>query len=210
MVLVTKTVAGDLIREAFEAGHRDFGENRVQELGGKIALLPREIQWHFIGHLQTNKVRSLVKWMEHGERPVLIHSLDRWELAELLQKEAEREDLTLSVLLQVNTSREAPKSGFLPEEFEAALGKISLLERLQIKGLMTIGPLTENEGEIRKSFQTLRRLKENFEKKVSKSSWELSMGMSSDFEIAVEEGATMLRIGTAVFGVRPRRDSHAN
>lgn len=210
MVLVTKTVSGDLIREAFEAGRRDFGENRVQELGGKIPVLPREIRWHFIGHLQTNKVRALVRWMERGERPILIHSLDRRELAEVLEKEGERQGLALDVLLQVNTSRETTKSGFSPEEFEEALEKISLLEHLRIKGLMTLGPLTENEKEIRESFQRLRRLKENFEKKYSRSSWELSMGMSSDFEIAVEEGATMLRIGTAVFGERPRGESHAN
>ena len=205
-MLVTKTVSVERIREAFEAGHRDFGENRVQELLEKKPGLPAEIRWHFIGHLQSNKVKPLLKSAE----PFLLHSLDRIPLAEEIEKQAEKMGIEVDALLEVNTSGEAAKSGFSPEEFPAALEKIKALNRIRIRGLMTIGPLTGEGQKIRSSFRTLRELRDRLfpnwpdVRPIGKEGGplELSMGMSSDFEIAIEEGATIVRIGSAVFGER--------
>ena len=178
------------MEEAFEAGARDFGENRVQELRGKKPGLSPEIRWHFVGHLQTNKVKFIL-----GE-VTLLHSLDRMELAREIEKQAEKRDLAIDALLQVNTTGEPTKSGCAPEEVEETLEKMSGLSRIRIRGLMTIGPLSQDERLIRKSFEVLRKLRDRT------TLQELSMGMSSDFEIAVEEGSTLVRIGTAVFGER--------
>lgn len=207
-MLVTKTVSVERIREAFEAGHRDFGENRVQELLEKKPQLPAEIRWHFIGHLQTNKVKSLLNGS--GGASFLVHSLDRIPLAEEIEKQAEKKGIEVDALLEVNTSGEATKSGFSPEEFPAALEKIKALNRIRVRGLMTIAPLTEEEQKIRSSFRTLRELRDRLFPNSSagrrigegEAPLELSMGMSSDFEIAIEEGATIVRIGSAVFGER--------
>ncbi len=190
LVLITKNVSVDRIREAFDAGIRDFGENRVQELLEKKPRLPPEIRWHFVGSLQTNKVKDLL-----GEA-VLLHSLDRTPLAHEIQKRAAQRNLTVAALLQVNIAGEATKSGFSPAEAEKAFGELREFSQIRIRGLMTIGPLTEDLKKVRESFRALRLLRDAL------GLWELSMGMSSDFEIAVEEGATILRIGTAVFGER--------
>lgn len=195
LVLVSKNVSTPLIEGAYKAGARDFGENRVQELLEKKPCLPGEIQWHFVGHLQTNKVKSVL-----GE-VALLHSLDRISLAEEIQKYSEKKNLTVEVLIQVNTTGEASKSGFAPEEVEGALEKLKPMNRIRIQGLMTLGPLTDNQEAIRGSFRKLWTLRGKLQKKFPDLSLtRLSMGMSSDFEIAVEEGATILRIGTAVFG----------
>lgn len=190
LILATKTVLPERIREAFEAGVRDFGENRVQELVRKKFLLPPEIRWHFVGNLQTNKVKFLL-----GE-VVLLHSLDRLGLAEEIEKQARRKNLMMEALLQVNTTGEPAKGGFSPEALEGVLANWSGFSRIRLRGLMTMGPTPA-------SFRKLRivrdRLKERFPDLELRH---LSMGMSSDFEIAVEEGATMVRIGTAVFGER--------
>ena len=197
VVLVTKNVPPERIREAFDAGSRDFGENRVQEFLTKKAALPSEIRWHFVGHLQTNKVKSLLGEME------LLHSLDRLALAEEIEKQAEKRSLEVKALVQVNTSGEATKSGFAPEEVEAAFQKLCALPRIKLQGLMTIGPLTDQPEAIRASFRKLRALRNQLQEKFpSVQLSHLSMGMSGDYEIAVEEGATLLRIGTAVFGER--------
>lgn len=194
---MTKTVPVEAIREAFELGCRDFGENRVQELLQKKPGLPAEIRWHFQGRLQTNKVKALV-----GET-ALLHSLDRMELAEEIQKQAEKRNITVETLLQVNASGEATKAGFAPEAAEQAVAELEKYPRIRLRGLMTIGPLTEDEARVRKSFERLRRLREELSGKFSvEGLQELSMGMSSDYEWAIEEGATILRIGTAVFGER--------
>lgn len=226
---MTKNIPPERIQEAFEAGARDFGENRVQELLQKKPHLSSEIRWHFVGHLQTNKVKSLI-----GET-ALIHSLDCLELAEEIQKQAEKSEkrglapfekrgqAPFDVLLQVNTTGEATKSGFSPNEVEEALEKIRSLNRIQVRGLMTIGPTPDvgvgppaypwegqpqgvvptNKEEVRSSFRCLRVLREELRQKFPSVNLEhLSMGMSSDFEMAIEEGATMVRIGTAVFGER--------
>lgn len=209
-MLVTKTVSVERIREAFEAGHRDFGENRVQELVEKKPELPADIRWHFIGQLQTNKVKLLFKAFDGATEPFLLHSLDRIALAEEIEKQAEKRGIEVEAFLEVNTSGEATKSGFSPEDLPAAAQKIKALNRIRIRGLMTVGPLTQDEQKIRSSFRTLRELRDRLfpnwpagrpieEKGVP---LELSMGMSSDFEIAIEEGATIVRIGSAVFGER--------
>lgn len=198
-VLVTKQVKAERIQEVYRLGERDFGESRVQEWETKSAQLPGDIRWHFIGHLQTNKVKQLVGKVH------LIHSCDRMDLAEAIQKEAEKQAQTVSALLQVNTSGEITKQGFFPEEMRAAVGKILKFNRIQVSGLMTIGPLTENQDEIRKSFKSLRQLREKLKTEFKTVDWRyLSMGMSGDFETAVEEGANLLRIGSFVFGARGR------
>lgn len=201
VVWVTKNVPPARIQEAFDAGARDFGENRVQEWLEKRPKLPQEIRWHFVGRLQTNKVKSLL-----AEEPVpFLHSLDRMELAEEIEKQAEKRNVQVEALIQVNTSGEAAKAGFAPEETGRALEKLKDFDRIRIRGLMTIGPFTEEEEKIRASFRKLCELRGILGTVLSENrpqSFHLSMGMSSDFEIAVEEGATLLRIGTALFGKR--------
>ena len=215
------------IQEAYEAGAREFGENRVQELLTKQPYLPPDIRWHFVGHLQTNKVRSLLDCRGAEGRPPVIHSLDRMALAEEIQKQAEKGNLEVEALIQVNTSGEATKAGFDPGvlvgagsgrpqgEATSPLQTILQFNRIQIRGLMTIGPTPiggAGQDQIRSCFRRLRLLRDSFPEFVGAGSprpqgaatapLHLSMGMSSDFEIAVEEGATLLRIGTAVFGQR--------
>ncbi|MBI4394814.1 MAG: YggS family pyridoxal phosphate-dependent enzyme [Candidatus Omnitrophica bacterium] len=196
LVLVTKEVEMSRIEQAYELGIRDFGENRVRELLAKAEQLPKDIQWHFIGSLQTNKIKSLIG------RVVLIHSLDRIELAREIEKEAAKQDQTVDLLIQVNTSREETKHGFKPEEVETAVSEIIKCGHLNVRGLMTIGPLTEDQERIRESFCSLLQLRDRLKQNFDLDWHYLSMGMSSDFEIAVEEGANLLRIGTAVFGPR--------
>ncbi len=195
LVLVTKAVETARIQAAYDLGHRSFGENKVQELIEKKVVLPNDIKWHFIGHLQTNKAKSLVKQV------VLIHSCDRIELAQELAKQAEKAGETFDVLLQVNASGESTKHGFRPELTEQAVAQMKSLSQLKIRGLMTIGPNTQDEKQIRLAFSKLRNLQIHFKKQFPDLDWHyLSMGMSSDFEYAIEEGANLLRIGTAVFG----------
>ncbi len=196
LLAVTKTLSAATIQAAYDAGLRDFGENRVQEALEKMVLLPRDIRWHLIGQLQTNKInKTLGKF-------VLIHSVDSLRLAEALSSriQGEKQD----VLLEVNTSGEASKSGTAPEEAEAAAEKISKCPGLQLRGLMTVGPLTDNIQRQREAFKTLKGL---FDSLRGKKKWEenfsiLSMGMSGDFESAIEEGSTLVRVGTALFGSR--------
>ena len=202
IVYVTKTVGEEKVREAAAAGARDFGENRVQELCQKEAALKEEqarlgFRWHMIGHLQTNKVKDVAGKTE------LIHSLDRSELAEALEKQAAAKGLSkIDCLIQVNTSAEASKFGLAPVEVDAFVSKLKLTA-VHLRGLMTIGPLTEDREKIRQAFRLLRLLRDDLQKKFPLHSWsELSMGMSGDYEIAIEEGATLIRVGTAVFGER--------
>ena len=197
LVLVTKDVSTEDIRNAHELGVRDFGENKAQEFTAKKAALPTDIRWHFIGHLQTNKVKSVVGQVS------LIHSCDRLELARELNQQAEKIGRQTDVLIQVTASREASKHGFDSDQVNEAIPEILNLNRLRVRGLMTIGPFTEEEHEIRQSFRTLRLLRDRMKESYPGHDWRyLSMGMSSDFEIAIEEGANLLRIGTAVFGQR--------
>jgi len=190
LVAVTKTIGISLIEQAFEAGIRNFGENRVQEARSKIeqlsSLKPLPT-WHMIGHLQTNKAAAATELFH------MIQSVDSIRLAEALSRHAER---NISTLLQVNISGEASKSGFSPSEVSSAAEQIAGLPHLDVKGLMTIAPLTDNPEEVRPVFRQLRLLRDSLGLE------HLSMGMTDDFEVAVEEGATILRIGRAVFSKR--------
>ncbi len=198
IILVTKTIDEERIKAAWQAGAREFGENRVQELLAKKKNLSSEFRWHLIGHLQTNKVRQIL-----GET-VLILSLDRTELAVEIDSQARKLKIPkVPCLIQVNMAGEITKSGFKLDEVENFVKDFPLDSPVEIKGLMVIGPHTDKEPEIRKVFRKTRELRDNLKKRFSSRNWEiLSMGMSGDYPIAIEEGATMIRVGTAVFGDR--------
>ena len=190
LIGVTKTVGVEAVVEAYEAGLRDFGENRVQEALAKMEAVRQigfEPRWHMIGHLQTNKVKIA------AGRFGIIHSVDSVRLANEISR---RHESLVPVLLEVNVAQDAAKFGFAPEEVAAALREIAVLPHLDARGLMAIAPQTNNPEETRPTFRRLRALSDELELS------ELSMGMSGDFEVAVEEGATMIRVGTAIFGSR--------
>ncbi len=199
IVAVTKTVAPETVRAAWAAGLRDFGENRAQEFRRKVeALGDLDITWHFIGHLQTNKVKHVVP------AAALIHSVDRADLAEQIAGRVPPGGVQ-PVLVQVNTTGEETKSGVAPEELTGLLDRLARLPQLAVRGLMTIGPLTEDPQAVRRAFAGLRAAAER-ERRIARPNAdlrELSMGMSGDYEIAVAEGATIIRVGTAIFGERP-------
>ncbi len=198
LVAVAKTFDADDIREAIVAGITDVGENYVQELTGKHNEFHSEnIQWHFIGHLQRNKVKEIISWIH------LIHSVDSIRLAEEISQQAVRNGRrqTINVLVEVNTSGEQTKFGVKPEEAAKLVKDLTKITNVHTAGLMTIGPFLPNPEESRPAFRTLRQIKERLaEDGISVS--HLSMGMTNDFEVAVEEGATIVRIGTAIFGKR--------
>ncbi len=195
LVIVTKTVEPQLVLEAYQAGERDFGENRVQEWQDKKDALPADIRWHLIGHLQTNKVKYVAGQVS------LIHSLDRLELADAIEKQAKAKGIAaVPCLVQVNMSGEESKFGLDPALVVDFVRQMALRPSVKIRGLMSIGPLTEDEGEIRKCFRETRELREDLKNKFPQYSWDiLSMGMSADYRIAIEEGANMLRIGSLIF-----------
>jgi len=196
LVLVTKTVEPPRVLEAYQTGERDFGENRVQEWQEKKDVLPKDIRWHLIGHLQTNKVKHVIGQI------ALIHSLDRLELADAIEKYAKTKGIAeVPCLVQVNMSGEESKFGLDPARVEEFVRQMSSRSSIKILGLMSIGPLTEDEGRVRECFRKTRELREDLKKKLSQYDWDvLSMGMSADYKIAIEEGSTMLRIGSRVFG----------
>jgi pyridoxal phosphate enzyme (YggS family) len=190
LVVVTKEVGVSAIRAAFDCGVRDFGENRLQEAEDKIAQLSDlkpDVIWHMVGHLQSNKARAAVELFD------IIHSVDSTRLAEILSRRLERR---FPVLLQVNVSGEATKSGVAMGEIVGVVKEIKKLPNIKLMGLMTIAPLVSDPEEVRPVFRKLRELRDSLELE------HLSMGMTDDFEVAVEEGATMLRIGRAIFGER--------
>lgn len=198
LVAVSKTKPASMIEEAYAAGIRDFGENKVQELCEKHEALPKDIRWHMIGHLQRNKVKQVVG------NAVLIHSVDSLRLAEQIEEEAARKELTIDILLEVNVAEEESKFGFRLEETESAIRKIALFPHVRIKGLMTIAPFVENSEENRFVFKKLRQFYVDMQSKnidnVNMNM--LSMGMTGDYEVAIEEGATLVRVGTGIFGTR--------
>ena len=195
LIAVSKTFPVDAVRAAYDAGQRDFGENRVQEALAKIAATADlDIRWHLVGHLQTNKVKDALELFD------VIHSLDRIELARELDRRARARGRAVGTLLQVNVGGEERKGGWPPDSVEAALEATTRLGGLEVRGLMTIPPAVERPEEARGFFRALRTLAERH------GLPELSMGMSGDFEVAVEEGATMVRVGTAIFGPRPPRE----
>jgi PLP dependent protein len=202
LLLATKTVSAEKILIALQAGETLIAENKVQELKDKFdALKSVPHQTHLIGHLQTNKIKEVIKYVQ------CIQSVDRIELAKKLQRRLEFEDKTIDVFLQVNTSYEESKFGIAPEKaIEFAL-QVKNLDRLNIKGLMTIGLFSAETEKVRKCFRLLKSLQtEILDKGISVN--ELSMGMSGDLETAIEEGSTIIRVGTAVFGIRPYPDSY--
>jgi pyridoxal phosphate enzyme (YggS family) len=196
LLAVTKTFSVEIIKAAYEAGLREFGENRVQEALSKINELPRDVRWHLIGQLQTNKINKIIGKFE------LIHSIDSLHLAEALS--ARLRAASQGILLEVHTSEEESKAGVAPDLALETAEKISKLPNLRLRGLMTVGPLTDNSQKRRDAFKKLKELFETMkEKRVAGDDFSiLSMGMSGDFETAVEEGSTLVRVGTALFGSR--------
>ena len=206
LLLATKTVPADRIKLALAVGETLIGENKVQELRDKYEEL-KEVPHtkHFIGHLQTNKIKDILK-----AEVACIESLDRWDAAEKLQQRLEYEDKTIEVLIQVNTSYEDSKFGLDPSEAVDFVKKVTTLDRLKIKGLMTIGLFSAEIEEVRKCFQLLKKIQQEImaENIPNVEMKELSMGMSGDLETAIEEGSTIIRVGTAIFGKREYPDSH--
>lgn len=198
LIAVSKTKPVEMMEEAIKAGVRTFGENKVQEIVKKQPFLPEDIDWHLIGHLQRNKVRQI------AGRVSMIHSVDSVRLAEQIQKEYDLKRITAKILVEVNVAREESKFGFLPEEAEDAIRKMAQLPNIQVCGLMTIAPFTDNPEENRVHFYNLRKLLVdiNAQNIDNISMRELSMGMTGDYEVAIEEGATFVRVGTGIFGSR--------
>jgi pyridoxal phosphate enzyme (YggS family) len=198
MVAVSKTKPLELIEQAWQAGIRIFGENRVQELVRKQAEAEFSPEWQFIGHLQTNKVRQV------AGKVALIHSLDSYKLAQEVSGFAVKHSIVCPMLVQVNTSGEESKFGITSAEVDDLLGQVLELPGIRIEGLMTIGPLTDNEKDIARSFTELRTLFERL-KQIQHERLQmryLSMGMSGDFELAIQEGSNLVRLGTILFGSR--------
>ncbi len=193
LVAVTKYVSAEAVTKANEAGIKDFGENRVQEALPKISSLPSDLRWHFIGHLQSNKVKDVIPNF------YMIHSLDRLSLARELEKGCRQLDSKMPVLVQVNTSGEKSKHGLDPEELGDFIDEVRKYQGFYIKGLMTMAPYVENAEEARPCFAKLRKLRDQVKDIPGVDMEYLSMGMTNDYHVAVEEGANMVRIGSAVF-----------
>lgn len=199
LIAVSKTKPVSMIREVMETGIVDFGENKVQELCDKTEQIPEKLNWHLIGHLQRNKVKYIIG------KVCMIHSVDSLRLAQEIQKEADKHRVSeVPVLVEINIGNEESKDGVSPENAAELVQEIAKLPAVRVMGLMTVAPFVEDPEENREAFRTMRRLRDeigalgipNVQMK------ELSMGMTGDFEVAIEEGATMVRVGTAIFGAR--------
>ena len=200
LIAVSKTKPVDMLQTVYDQNIREFGENKVQEMCEKMEILPKDIHWHMIGHLQKNKVRQVI------DKAVLIHSVDTVGLAEQIEKEAVKRDLDVSILLEVNVAGEESKFGFAPEEVEEAAREIAKYPHVHIQGLMTIAPFVENSEENRGVFKKLYELYVDMKRKnIDNVTMNvLSMGMTGDYQTAIEEGATMVRVGTGIFGTRAK------
>ena len=198
LIAVTKNFSAELIQEAVDNGIVFLGENRVQEAKSKVDLVKGNIEWHLIGHLQRNKVKTAIDIF------TMIQSLDSWRLAEEIQKRAQQADKVIDVLVQVNIGSEETKYGIDPDDTEVFIEKVATLPNLKVRGLMAIAPFKENPEDVRAYFRHLREIFQSIkEKSIENVSMEyLSMGISNDFEVAIEEGANMVRIGTGIFGQR--------
>ena len=200
LVAVGKTKPASMIRELYDLGVRDFGENKVQELIAKYEELPKDIRWHMIGHLQSNKVKYIV------DKVAMIHSVDSLRLAQVIEKEAVKKDVDhVDVLLEVNVSGEESKYGMTPAEVEEQIDQFLDLKRVRIRGFMTVAPFAEDPEEVRPYFKRLKQLSVDIQNKTIDNNIDvglLSMGMSGDFEAAIEEGASFVRVGTRIFGAR--------
>ena len=198
LIAVSKTKPVEMLEEAYDLGVRVFGENKVQELTGKYEVMPKDIHWHLIGHLQTNKVKYIV------DKAELIHSVDSIKLAKTIDKEAGKKGIKANILIEVNVAQEDTKFGLKTEEVLPFVEEIAAFPNINVCGLMTIAPFVENPEDNRPIFAKLRKLSVDINKKnidnVNMSI--LSMGMTNDYEVAIEEGATMVRVGTGIFGAR--------
>lgn len=198
LIAVSKTKPVEMLQEIYDAGCREFGENKVQELVDKYEVLPKDIHWHMIGHLQRNKVKYIIG------KVALIHSVDSLRLAETIEKESAKKNLVTDILIEVNMAREESKFGVLPEEIFDLLEELSKMKHIHVKGLMTVAPFVDNPRKNSDIFAKMHKLSVDIESKnidnITMSI--LSMGMTNDYEVALEEGANMIRVGTAIFGER--------
>ena len=198
LIAVSKTKPVEMLKEAYDAGARVFGENKVQEIVDKYDQMPSDVKWHMIGHLQRNKVKYIV------DKVAMIHSVDSLRLAETIEKEAAKKAVVVPILIEVNVAQEESKFGLKPEEVLPFIEQIADFSHIQIKGLMTIAPYVDNAEENREIFRELKKLSVDIAAKninnVTMSV--LSMGMTGDYMVAVQEGATMVRVGTGIFGAR--------
>ncbi|MEY8377520.1 YggS family pyridoxal phosphate-dependent enzyme [Lachnospiraceae bacterium 56-18] len=198
LIAVSKTKPVSVLKEAYDLGVRVFGENKVQELADKYEELPKDIRWHMIGHLQRNKVKYIIDKVE------LIHSVDSLRLAETIEKEAAKHNITANILIEVNVAKEESKFGLMPEELDEFISEVAKFPHIQVQGLMTIAPFVDDPEENRGIFQRLRKLSVDIAAKNvdNITMCILSMGMTNDYIVAVEEGAAMVRVGTGIFGAR--------
>lgn len=198
LIAVSKTKPVEDVREAIDYGIVDFGENKVQEIVDKYEAIPEQLNWHMIGHLQRNKVKYIV------DKVCLIHSVDSYRLALQIAQEAQKKDVICPILIEVNVAEEDSKYGVKVEETEGLIREIAQLSNIKIKGLMTIAPFVDDAEENRIHFKTLKKLMIDIKRKnIDNVDMEiLSMGMTGDYEVAIEEGATMVRVGTGIFGKR--------
>ena len=198
LIAVSKTKPVEMIKEAYDTGIRDFGENKVQEIMEKYPLLPSDIRWHLIGHLQTNKVKYII------DKVCMIHSVDSLKLAEEISRQAVKHNVTVDILIEVNVAAEESKFGVRPEDAIDLCRSISTLPGIRIRGLMTVAPFTSDPEENRPVFCALRQLFVDIDgKNIDNVCMDcLSMGMSGDYTVALEEGATFVRVGTSIFGQR--------
>ena len=198
LIAVSKTKPVETLQEAYDLGVRIFGENKVQELTAKYEALPKDIHWHMIGHLQTNKVKYII------DKAELIHSVASLKLAETIEKEAAKHDLIADILVEVNVAEEESKFGMKMEEVIPFVEKVSAFPHVRVRGLMTIAPFVEDPEGNRSIFADLHKLYIDIKKKNHDNDTVsvLSMGMTNDYEVAIEEGATMVRVGTGIFGAR--------
>ena len=198
LIAVSKTKPVEMLREVYDAGARCFGENKVQELCEKYGQLPADIEWHMIGHLQRNKVRQVI------DKAALIHSVDSYRLAQEISVQAQKKGITMPILVEVNIAQEESKFGISSGDVMQLVEEIAMLPNLRIKGLMTIAPFVTDPEDNRAYFRQIRQLSVDIKNKnIDNVCMEiLSMGMTGDFEVAIEEGATMVRVGTGIFGAR--------
>ncbi len=198
LIAISKTKPIDLLQDAYDAGQRDFGENKVQELASKYEELPKDIRWHMVGHLQRNKVKYIAPFVH------LIHSVDSLRLLETIEKEGAKSDRVIAVLLQVHIAKEEAKFGFDRQDLTNLIesGKLEQLPHIKVQGLMGMATNTNNESVISSEFKGLKALFDDLNEQYDLKLQELSMGMSGDFKIAVAAGSTMIRIGTDIFGAR--------
>lgn len=198
LIAVSKTKPVELLMEAYDAGERVFGENKVQEIMDKYDRMPSDVKWHMIGHLQRNKVKYII------DKVAMIHSVDSLRLAQTIEQEAAKKDICIPILVEVNVAEEESKFGFHMNEVIPFLEEVSGFSHLKVMGLMTIAPFVDDPEENRDIFRKLKKLSVDIEtKNINNITMSvLSMGMTGDYQVAIEEGATMVRVGTGIFGAR--------